>query len=95
MELDAVALVGLGSVLSAGIAVGMGGLAAIGEGAAAKQALASMVAQPDMANDVRSTMFVSMAMIESTAIYALLVAMILLFSNPIFNKIVELATQAS
>ncbi|MHA1550002.1 MAG: F0F1 ATP synthase subunit C [Alphaproteobacteria bacterium] len=92
--IDAVALVGLGSVISAGIAVGMGGLAALGEGQAAKQALASMVSQPDQANEVRSTMFVAMAMIESTAIYALLVAMILLFSNPIFNKVVELAAAA-
>ena len=92
--IDAVALVGMGSVLGAGIAVGMGGLAALGEGRAAQQALASMVSQPDMANEVRSTMFVSMAMIESTAIYALLVAMILLFSNPIFNKVIELATAA-
>ncbi len=93
MGIDAVALVGLGSVISAGIAVGMGGLAALGEGKAAQQALASMASQPDMANEVRSTMFVAMAMVESTAIYSLLVAMILLFSNPIFNKVVELAAQ--
>lgn len=94
MDLNAVALVGFGSVLSAGIAVGMGGLSALGEAKIGQQALASMVAQPDMANEVRSTMFIAMAMDESTAIYSLLVAMILLFSNPIFNKMVELASQA-
>ena len=44
-----------------------------------------MAQQPDEASNLRSTLFVSLAMLESTAIYALLVAMILIFSNPFWN----------
>ena len=44
-----------------------------------------MAQQPDEASNRRSTLFVSMAMLESCAIYALLVAMILIFSNPFWN----------
>ena len=74
------------SVLGASFAVGFGGLGpALAEGGAVKQTLASMAQQPDEASSLRSTLFVSLAMLESTAIYALLVGMILIFSNPFWN----------
>lgn len=86
MDSLSIALIGMGSVLGAGLGIGIGGIGpAIGEGEAAKQALASMAQQPDEANNIRSTMFVAMAMIESTAIYALLISMILIFFNPFWT----------
>lgn len=78
--------IAVASVLGASIAVGLGGIGpALAEGGAVKQTLASMAQQPDEASNLRSTLFVSLAMLESTAIYALLVSMILIFSNPFWN----------
>ncbi|MBD5405850.1 ATP synthase F0 subunit C [bacterium] len=78
--------IAVASVLGASFAVGFGGLGpALAEGGAVKQTLASMAQQPDEASSLRSTLFVSLAMLESTAIYALLVGMILIFSNPFWN----------
>ncbi|KPP85817.1 MAG: F-type H+-transporting ATPase subunit c [Rhodobacteraceae bacterium HLUCCO07] len=38
--------------------------------------------KPDASNTITRTLFVSLAMIESTAIYCFVVSMILLFANP-------------
>jgi F-type H+-transporting ATPase subunit c len=90
--MDNIGLIGMVSTLSAGLAVGIGGLGpALGEGRAAAQALASIAQQPDETNAITRTLFVSLAMIESTAIYAFVVAMILLFANPFWNHVVATA----
>ena len=82
-------IIGFGSVLGAGLAIGLGAIgSAIGEGMAAAAALRSMAQQPDQTNTFTRTMFVAMAMIESTSIYAFVIAMILLFANPIWNQAV-------
>ncbi len=82
--------IAVASIIGASVAVGLGGIGpALAEGMATKQTLASMAQQPDEASTLRSTLFVSMAMLESTAIYALLVAMILIFSNPFWNYAVS------
>lgn len=82
--------IAVASVLGASFAVGIGGLGpSLAEGNSVRQALASMAQQPDEASSIRSTLFVALAMLESTAIYALLVAMILIFSNPFWNYGVE------
>ncbi len=82
--------IAVASVLGASFAVGIGGLGpSLAEGNSVRQALASMAQQPDEASSIRSTLFVALAMLESTAIYALLVSMILIFSNPFWNYGVE------
>ncbi len=82
------------SIIGSALAIGLGGIGpAIAEGMAARQAIASMAQQPDEASNIRSTLFVSMAMLESTAIYALLVSMILIFSNPFWNYALEHAAK--
>ena len=53
------------------------------------QALESIAQQPDMANTVTRTLFVGMAMIESTAIYCLVVALILIFANPFLAQAIR------
>ena len=55
------------------------------EGRAVLKALESMARQPEAANDIRNTLFVSLAMLESTAIYVLLICLILLFANPLLS----------
>lgn len=82
-------LIGMVSIFTAGITIAIGSIGpALGEARAAAQALSSMAQQPDEANRITRTLFVSLAMIESTAIYCFVVALIVLFANPFWNHIV-------
>ncbi len=84
--MDASVWVAVASIVSAGICMGIGSIGpALGEGRALTQALASIAQQPDESNTIVRTLFVGMAMVESTAIYCLVVAMILIFANPFWN----------
>lgn len=80
------ALVAMISIISAGLCMTIGSIApALGEGRALSQALAAIAQQPDETNAITRTVFVGMAMVESTAIYCLVVSMILIFANPFWN----------
>jgi F-type H+-transporting ATPase subunit c len=71
------------SILAAAIAVGLGSIGpALGEGRAVASAMDAIARQPDSAGTVSRTLFVGLAMIETMAIYALVVALIVLFANP-------------
>jgi F-type H+-transporting ATPase subunit c len=85
--MDNLALIGAVSIVTAGLTIAIGSIApALGEARAAAQALASIAQQPDEANTITRTLFVSLAMIESTAIYCFVIAMILIFANPFWNR---------
>ena len=43
---------------------------------------------------ITRTLFVGLAMIESTAIYCFVVSMILIFANPFWNHVIAQATKA-
>lgn len=76
-------IIALGSIVTAGLTMAIGSIApALGEGRAVAQALAAIAQQPDEINAITRTLFVGLAMIESTAIYCFVVSMILLFANP-------------
>ena len=60
-------------------------LPALMEGKAILKALDSMARQPEVADEIRTTLIVSLAMLETTAIYVLLVCLILLFANPLVS----------
>jgi len=78
------------SIAVAGLTIAIGSIApALGEARALAQALDSIAQQPDMANTVTRTLFVGMAMIESTAIYCLVVSLILIFANPFWAQAVQ------
>jgi F-type H+-transporting ATPase subunit c len=88
--MDTVSLIGMGSVITAGLTIGIGAIGpALGEGRAVAQGLASIAQQPDESNTITRTLFVGLAMIESTAIYAFVVSMILLFANPFWDYAVS------
>ena len=90
--MDNVILIGLVSIFTAGITIAIGSIGpAIGEGRAAAQALSAIAQQPDEATTITRTLFVSMAMIESTAIYCFVVSMILLFANPFWEYVLSKA----
>ena len=81
--LDNASLIAAVSTFTAGLTIGMGSIGpALGEGRAVAQALAAIAQQPDEAGTITRTLFVGLAMIESTAIYCFVVTMILLFANP-------------
>jgi len=50
---------------------------ALGQGKAAKSALESIARQPDAAKDIRSTLLLSLALMEALTIYGLLIAFML------------------
>jgi F-type H+-transporting ATPase subunit c len=86
--MDNLGLIGAISIVTAGLTIAIGSIApALGEARAAAQALASIAQQPDEANTITRTLFVSLAMIESTAIYCFVVALILIFANPFWNRV--------
>jgi len=90
--MDSLSLIGLISILTAGITIAIGSLGpALGEARAVAQALASIAQQPDSAGTITRTLFVGLAMIESTAIYCLVIALILIFANPFWNQMLERA----
>ncbi|MBU4564442.1 MAG: F0F1 ATP synthase subunit C [Proteobacteria bacterium] len=90
--MDNLGLIGMISVATAGITIGIGSIGpALGEGRAVAQALAAMAQQPDESNTITRTLFVGLAMVESTAIYCFVVSMILLFANPFWDYVVQKA----
>ena len=77
-------LVGPYAVLVAGFAMAFAaGLCALGQGRAVASAVDAMARQPGAAARIQTAMIIGLALIESLAIYVLVVAMILLFVQPI------------
>jgi F-type H+-transporting ATPase subunit c len=80
------AVMGAVAMVMAGLTIAIGSIGpALGEGWAVARALGAIAQQPDKANVITRTLFVGLAMVESTAIYCLVVSMILLFVNPFWN----------
>ncbi|MCU0242381.1 MAG: F0F1 ATP synthase subunit C [Vicinamibacteria bacterium] len=94
--MDAATWIAVVSIFTAGLTIAIGSIGpALAEGRAASQALQAIAQQPDAANTITRTLFVSLAMIESTAIYCFVVAMILIFANPFTTLVAETAAQAT
>lgn len=71
------------SILCAALAVSFGALApALAEGKAVAAAMDAIARQPDAAPVLSRTLFVGLAMIETMAIYCLVIALLLLYANP-------------
>jgi F-type H+-transporting ATPase subunit c len=71
------------SIAAAAIAVSFGAIGpALAEGRAVAAAMDAIARQPEAAGTLSRTLFVGLAMIETMAIYCLVVALLLLFANP-------------
>lgn len=67
----------------AGLTVAIGSIGpAFGQGKSVVAALDAIARQPDASDRISRTLFIGLAMIESLAIYSLVIALILLFANP-------------
>jgi F-type H+-transporting ATPase subunit c len=76
--------VGPFAVLGAGFGMALAaGLCGLGQGRAIAGAVDAMARQPGAAARIQTAMIIGLALIESLAIYVLVVAMILLFVQPI------------
>lgn len=88
--MDSLTWVAVASIISAGICMGVGAIGpALGEGRALAQALNSIAQQPDETNTITRTLFIGIAMVESTGIYSLVISMILIFANPFWKYFVD------
>jgi F-type H+-transporting ATPase subunit c len=94
--MDVLSVIAAVSIITAGLTIALGSIGpALGEARAAAQALQAIAQQPDEANTITRTLFVSLAMIESTAIYCFVVAMILLFANPFWTWAIGATAQGA
>jgi len=76
-------LLALGSIVTAGLTMAIGAVgAALGEGRIGAAGLDALARQPDEVGSITRNQFVGLAMVESTAIFCLVIALTLLFANP-------------
>jgi len=86
-ELDPKVLITFITVIISGIGIVLGTIVpTIMQGRAVQKALDGIARQPEAANDIRTTLLIAMALLESAAIYVLLVILILLFANPLIDR---------
>lgn len=77
---------GIVSTIVAGIVIAIGTmLPAFAMGKAISSALDALSRQPEAERSISRTLFIGLAMIESLAIYCLVVALIVLFRNPLLE----------
>ena len=69
------------AMLAAGLCMGIGAIGpALGEGNAVSHALDGMARQPEAASNLRTNMILGCAITETTGIYSLVVALLLIFT---------------
>ncbi len=81
------AIVLAASAIGAGLAMIAGIGPGIGQGFAAGKGAEAVGRQPEAKGDITTTMLLGCAVAESTGIYGLVVALILLFANPFINML--------
>lgn len=87
MEILANAIVLGASALGAGTAMIAGIGPGIGEGYCGGKAVEAIARQPEASGTITRTMIIGDAIAETTGIYALVIALLLLYANPIFGSL--------
>ena len=86
--MDSATLVVLVTIVVSALTILLGTIVpAVVEGRAVMKAMDGMIRQPEVADDLRATLFIAMALLESTAIYVLLICLILIFANPLVDRL--------
>jgi F-type H+-transporting ATPase subunit c len=88
--MTALSLIVVVSVIAAALAMAIGGYGparALGE--ALTKALDAIARQPEASAQITRTLIIGMALIESIAIYAFVIALIILFANPLIGYVVK------
>ena len=90
--MDSPTWIGMISICASAICMAVGAIGpALGEARALQQALISIAQQPDEAGAISRTLFIGLAMIESIAIYCLVISIILIFANPFWSHTIAKA----
>jgi F-type H+-transporting ATPase subunit c len=72
----------LGAYLAAGIGIGLAALGTgLGIGILASKALEGMARQPEASDNIRMSMIIAIAFVEAIALYALVIAFLLVFNT--------------
>lgn len=80
----------LASTVAAAIAIAAGTMIpALAMGRAITQALESLARQPEAERSITRALFIGLAMIESLAIYCLVIVLIILFRNPLLEYVLK------
>ena len=87
MEILAKGIALAGCAIGAGLALIAGIGPGIGEGYAAGKACEAIGRQPEAKGSVTSTLILGCALAETTGLYGLIVALILMFVNPFLGKL--------
>lgn len=78
------------STVAAALAIALGAIGpALAMGRAIAQALDALARQPEAERSITRTLFIGLAMIESLAIYVLVIVLIILFRNPLLEYLVK------
>lgn len=78
------------STVVAGLAIALGIIfPAMAMGKAITQALEAISRQPEAEKSITRTLFIGLAMIESLAIYVLVIVLIILFRNPLLEYLLK------
>jgi F-type H+-transporting ATPase subunit c len=81
--MDTKTVFAISAMIVAGLTTALGALGpAFSQGRAVDSALDAIARQPDASDRISRTLFIGLAMIESLAIYCLVIALILLLANP-------------
>ena len=82
MSMEQTIIIG-GSVIGSGLAVGLASIGAgIGDGLVTAKALEGMARQPEAKSGILVNMLISVGLIESIPIIAVVIAIVLVFANP-------------
>jgi len=80
----------LTSTVTAAVAIAIGAIGpALAMGRAISQALDALARQPEAEKSITRTLFIGLAMIESLAIYVLVVVLIILLRNPLLEYLLK------
>jgi F-type H+-transporting ATPase subunit c len=78
------------STVAAALAIALGAMVpALAMGRAIVQALEALARQPEAEKSISRTLFIGLAMIESLAIYVLVIVLIILFRNPLLQYLLK------
>ncbi len=84
MNISGSELIMAASAIGAGLAVGIAAIGpGIGEGFAAGKAVEALGRQPEAMSKIRTLMLLGQAVSETTGIYGLVVAILLMFAHPL------------
>ena len=88
--MDKLSLFSLFSTVGALLAMALGVMfPALAMGRAISQALDALARQPEAEKSIIRTLFIGLAMIESLAIYVLVIVLIVLFRNPLLEYVLK------